>query len=109
MSKEESTLNLTIFNEAKKFRQLLAKNGLGIMELYIFGSHAKGKANRSSDIDIAVVSDDFSADRQGERVKLMAFSQQINLAIEPHPFSSKDFNDPYYPLACEIKKTGIKI
>lgn len=91
------------------FRHLLEQNGLGIMELYVFGSHAKGKANRSSDIDVAVISPDFGDDRQGERVRLMSLSQQIDLAIEPHPFSMEDFNDPYYPLAREIQKTGIKV
>ena len=91
------------------FQRLLEKNGFGVKALYVFGSYAKGTANRSSDIDLAVVSPDFGDDRQGERVKLMSLSQQIDLAIEPHPFSTEDFNDPYYPLAREIKKTGIKV
>ena len=109
MSKEETTLTPKIYKEAKKFRHLLTKNGLGIKSLYVFGSYAKGKANHYSDIDIAVISPNFSDDRQGERVRLMFLSQQIDLAIEPHPFLPEDFNDPYYPLAREIKKTGIKI
>jgi len=91
------------------FRNLLEQSGIESIEIYIFGSHAKGKANGSSDIDVAVVSSDFGDDRQGERVKLMSLSQQINLAMEPHPFSTADFDDPYYPLAREIKRTGIKV
>ncbi len=106
---QRTGLNNKIYSLAKNFRRLLADNGFGITAFYVFGSYAKGKANNSSDIDIAVVSPDFSDDRQGERVKLMSLSQQIDLAIEPHPFLPKDFNDPYYPLACEIKKSGIKI
>jgi len=106
---KRTTLSPKIYKEVAVFRQLLAKHGLGVEALYVFGSYARGKENQSSDIDIAVISPDFSNDRQGERVRLMSLSQQIDLAIEPHPFLLTDFNDPYYPLAREVKKTGIKV
>ena len=38
---------------------------------YLFGSHAKGKSNQWSDIDLAVVSPDFSEDLHEERLVLM--------------------------------------
>ncbi len=75
---------------------------------YLYGSHAKGRAAEWSDIDLAVVSPDFSDDAFGERLALMQLALQIDDRIEPHPFLPEDFtiNDP---LVCEIRRSGIRV
>lgn len=105
----KTTLNSKIHSEIKEFERSIQRAGIKITGVYVFGSYAKGNVRPQSDIDVAVISPDFGRDRQGERVNLMSISQKINTAIEPHPFSPEDFNDLYYPLSREIKKTGIKI
>ena len=73
---------------------------------YIYGSHSKGNATPWSDIDVAVISPDFSDDLFEERLKLMKIAAVIDDRIEPHPFKVKDFESSN-PLVNEIQKYGI--
>jgi len=47
-------------NKAKKLIRLLKTNGIDVYEVYLFGSSIINKACEYSDIDIAVVSKDFT-------------------------------------------------
>lgn len=47
-----------IVNKVKTFAKSVAEDVL-IKKVYLFGSHASGRANEDSDIDILIVSDDF--------------------------------------------------
>ena len=76
--------------------------------VYLYGSQAKGTATDWSDIDLAVVSQDFSADHFQERLALMRLAAQIDVRIEPHPFTPQDFN-ANDPLASEIRRTGVRV
>ena len=73
---------------------------------YLYGSHARGTATRWSDIDVAVISPDFSDDLFQERLLLMRLAAQVDDRIEPHPFRPADF-DPTAPLVNEIRRTGV--
>ena len=85
------------------------KHGIPVEHAFIFGSYAKGKANKHSDIDVCIISKDFGKDRQKERVTLMNIRGNKDDLIEPHPYSPADFTNPYDPLLYQIKKTGVKI
>jgi len=75
---------------------------------YLFGSHAKGASNQWSDIDLAVVSPDFSEDLYEERLALMRLAAEIDDRIEAKPFRPEMFT-PNEPLVDEIQKHGIKL
>ncbi len=75
---------------------------------YLFGSHAKGTSNQWSDIDLAIVSSDFSEDLYEERLVLMRLAAEIDDRIEPKPFRPEMFN-PIEPLVDEIQKYGLKL
>lgn len=75
---------------------------------YLYGSQATGTATAWSDIDLALVSPDFSADLFVERVALMRLAAQVDDRIEPHPFTPQDFN-PTNPVVSEIQRTGIRV
>jgi predicted nucleotidyltransferase len=75
---------------------------------YLFGSHAKGTSNQWSDIDLAVVSPDFSEDLYEERLVLMRLAAEIDDRIEPKPFRPDMFT-PSEPLVDEIQKHGLKL
>jgi predicted nucleotidyltransferase len=90
---------------AKKFITYLQNQGIKIDSAYLFGSFAKGTEHKWSDIDVAVISSDFSDDRFEEGVRLMILSHDIDNRIEPVPFNPETFIDEN-PLAWEIKKTG---
>ena len=44
-----------------------------------------------------------------EMVLLKQLTSSIDPMIEPHPYNPKDLNNPYDPLAYEIKTTGITV
>lgn len=97
----------TIKNIVKKYALLLKEN-IKVKSVYLFGSYANNKATEYSDIDVAVISDKFSGDPVDDMVYLMRFRRNLDLRIEPHPFSTKDF-DKTNPFVKEIINTGIKI
>jgi uncharacterized protein len=77
-------------------------------EAYIYGSYAKGRAKKWSDIDVAIVSPDFSQDLFEERVFLMKLALNFDDRIEPSPFRPEDFTIDN-PLVNEISTSGIAI
>ena len=96
-------------NKAKALIELLKINGINIDEAYVFGSAIKDKANEYSDIDIAIVSKDFSGIPYYDVKKVSKYRRAIDLRLEIHPFSLKDINvDP--PLFfMNIKDKGVRI
>ncbi len=75
---------------------------------HLFGSQVSGTAAGWSDIDVAVISPDFSRDRFQERVNLMLLAAKIDDRIEPSPFRPEDFRDSD-PLANLILQTGVRV
>jgi len=79
-----------------------------LQQMFLFGSTASGTAGEDSDIDIAVVADDFTGDAVEDIFRLMKSRRKIDLRIEPHAFLSSEFHAGN-PLAAEIIRTGIRI
>ena len=84
------------------------KESKKISRAFIYGSYAKGTAYKWSDIDIAIISPDFSDDLFDERVALMKLALKVDDRIEPSPFRPEDF-DVDNPLVNEINTSGIEI
>lgn len=81
---------------------------LSIDAAYLYGSQVGGAAGPWSDIDIAIVSRDFSDNLFEERLALMRLAAQIDDRIEPHPFTPEQF-DVNHPLASEVRRTGVRL
>ena len=96
-------------NKARKLIALLNSNGIEVYEAYIFGSSVRDKMDESSDIDVAIVSDQFSGVPFYDILKISKFRRAIDLKIEVHPFSMQEvLNDP--PLFyIDIKSEGIPV
>ena len=75
---------------------------------YLFGSFAKGTSSEWSDIDIAIISSDFSDDLFEERLNLMQLAVSIDDRIEPKPYK-KELFDRNDPLLDDIQKHGIQL
>lgn len=101
-------VNNEIINTVRKSIELLRKNNISIKKAYLFGSFAAGSEHEWSDIDLALVSDDFSEDRYIERLRIMKLTSTIDSRIEPAPYQTEQFND-FDPLVWEIKNHGIEI
>lgn len=92
---------------AIKYINFLRKRDPKIKKAYLFGSYAKGNPDLNSDMDIAIIFEDFS-DSFDMQVELMRLRRKFDTRIEPHPFRATDFNLSN-PIANEILKTGIEI
>jgi predicted nucleotidyltransferase len=75
---------------------------------YLYGSQINGTATEWSDIDLAVISADFSSDMFEERLALMRLAAEIDDRIEPWPFTPDSFESSD-PLASEILRTGQEV
>ncbi len=81
---------------------------LHIEAAYLYGSQVTGAARPWSDIDVAVVSPDFSEDLFQERISLMQCAAAVDARIEPQPFTPDRFG-PNDPLASEISRHGVRL
>ena len=92
---------------AQKYAETL-KHDLKISGVYLFGSSINGNFTQDSDIDVAVVSEDFTGDIIDDTFKLMKIRRKIDNRIEPHPVLLKDFNEGN-PLVKELLNNNIKV
>ncbi|MFA4831477.1 MAG: nucleotidyltransferase domain-containing protein [Patescibacteria group bacterium] len=93
----------------RKYAQELKNSGYPFTEIYLFGSYVKGKADKWSDIDVAVVSDRLKKNFEHNRFLLWKIRRSVDTRIEPHGFTVKDFREEREPMASEIRKTGIRV
>jgi len=90
-----------------KYAEYLKKE-YNINGIYLYGSYAKGNNTEDSDIDVAVISEDFTGDIIEDTFCLMKLRRKFDYRIEPHPFLAAEFNEDN-PDAREVIQTGIKI
>ncbi len=103
----ERAINKEILNSINKFIKEIKKH-YNITTIILFGSYAKGTENEDSDIDIAVISDDFE-DIYECMANLMGMTWDIDARIEPHPIKKKDFDEESDYFIKEVINTGIKV
>ena len=77
--------------------------------IYLFGSTAKNKAHKWSDIDVATITNQLKKNYDKNRFRLWELRRDVDDRIEPHPFTPEDFKNTVDPMVHEIKTTGIKI
>ncbi|MDX2190739.1 MAG: nucleotidyltransferase domain-containing protein [Bacteroidota bacterium] len=85
----------------------IIKSKYNVQNALLFGSFAKGTNHIDSDIDLAIVINN-SNDIIDTQIELLKLRRKVDLRIEPHPFTSMDFNKNN-PVVNEILKYGIVI
>ena len=98
----------TVLKKVQKLAVALKESGINIKALYLYGSHAKGRADRNSDIDVAIVSENFSGNFSVDLKPLLPALKKSDSAIEPMLYRPEDFQEED-PLVWEILHNGIKI
>ena len=93
----------------QEYVRLLEADGFPVEKVLLYGSYAKGKSKRDSDIDICVVSPKFGKDTIKELQYLLKQTHDVDERIEPYPVSSKEYRETASPLIYEIKKYGKEI
>lgn len=100
-------MSQSIKSIVKQFSLMVKKEFFPQSEVILFGSYAKGKQKRWSDIDVAVILP--KIDKIGESEKhLRIRSLEIDERISPLIFTTQDMKKNS-PLTWEIKQYGVKV
>ncbi|GAB2589037.1 nucleotidyltransferase domain-containing protein [Spirosoma areae] len=91
----------------KKYVQLCNGQNIFFNKVILFGSVATGTSRPESDIDVLLVSDQFTHDSIQNWRMLAPITAQL-FTIEPHPYPTDSYlrRDPFID---EIERTGIEI
>ena len=98
-----------------KIEDIVLKYVKAICEQYeveaiiLFGSYAKGTEHEDSDIDIAIVVDEFKDNIIDEEVEFMKMRKGIDYRIEPHIIRVNDYKNVATPFIQEVIEAGIKV
>lgn len=84
----------------------IVKELIKVDAIYLFGSFAKGNAGQDSDIDLLVVSSDWTDNIIEDTMLLMRARRKVDLRIEPHPIRPEEMEDNPFILSLkqEMKK-----
>ena len=97
----------TIKNKIKEFVKDI-KNKIHVKSAYCFGSYVTGKSTPYSDIDVAIISDDFTGFKFEDRQKINPYILKHNINIEVHPFTLQELREKT-PFLQAIIASGKKI
>lgn len=104
---EKATLKkMGIQKEVENYIEVLIRNNIKPQKVILFGSFAKKKPRKYSDIDLAVVSNQFEEDPVEATMKLLKLSDKVSDRIEPIALTPQDMESRYQTLIGEIKKYG---
>ena len=92
----------------RNYAQVLRDSGFFFSSIYLFGSFASGKANKDSDIDVAIISKKID-NYLNTKMLLWKLAARADSRIEPTLIDEKDFRTFGTQMACEARKRGIKI
>jgi predicted nucleotidyltransferase len=92
---------------AKEYKRQVLQHFDNIEEIILYGSYSRGTQHKDSDIDIAVVTEDYPpGDFFDNDILLFDLSLKIDSRIEPNLIVRKDDKLRFLD---EIKRTGIVI
>jgi predicted nucleotidyltransferase len=92
----------------EKYITELERSNIHLEAAILFGSYATGNHGEFSDIDIALVSDDFQGVRFFDREKIKKTTLAVDCRIDPLPYKPEDFNEDDL-FVKEIVRTGIRM
>lgn len=104
--RKDVTNNEQVNKEIEAFVRVLQRRGIQISKIILFGSYARGTADEASDIDLAVLSNNFGRDSIEEAMILSKLSWQVSDRIEAVPLTQKEISQKYHPFIGEIQKYG---
>lgn len=105
---DKRSIPTNIIVDIKRLIVELEKDNIRIDRAILFGSHVQGTASEYSDIDVALVSPDFTGMRFLDNQRICKTTLRVNRWIETHPFTREDFlNSPF--AQDEILKHGIDV
>ena len=103
MDKREDIISI-----AKTYIELVKASDfpMQIDKAYLFGSYATGSSKKDSDIDIALVVNEWIGDYEETVVPIWRLRKNVDFRIEPHIIVP---NEDYAGFLPEIQRTGIEL
>jgi uncharacterized protein len=96
-------------NTVKHFAEAIRAQGIGLRAVILFGSYARNEQREWSDIDVALVADEFIGVSFEDIKRFIDVTiQKPYFFIEPHTFNTREFEQGS-PFIEEIKRTGLVI
>lgn len=96
-----------ILDAIRKFKIIIQKE-ITVKKVILFGSYSKGNYTETSDIDLCVITE-HSENNFLLLYKIIPYTVDADVRIEPVVFSISEFENGNYGLIKEIKKSGIEI
>jgi predicted nucleotidyltransferase len=94
-------------NTVKNFAEAIRNQGVDLKAVILFGSFARGEQREWSDIDVALVADEFIGVSFEDIKRFIDVTiQKPFFSIEPHTFNTTEFAQGN-PFIEEIRRTGI--
>ncbi|WP_071885846.1 nucleotidyltransferase domain-containing protein [Hymenobacter sedentarius] len=98
-----------VLERVKAFAESIRGQHISLRKVILFGSYARNEQRQFSDIDVALVADEFTGfGFQDVGLISNAIIQKQFVDIEPHTFSPEQFTD-WNPFVQEILRTGIVV
>ena len=93
----------------RDFAESICGQYISLRKVILFGSYARNEQRQFSDIDVALIADEFTGfGFQDVGLISNAMIQKQFVDIEPHTFSPAQFTD-WNPFVQEIKRNGIVV
>jgi len=93
----------------EEFVKLVKEENIAIDKVILFGWYAKGTNREDSDIDLAIVSRDFSEENCIDIMELLlSKANLLKVDIQTIPFSIEEYNSPKEIME-KILNTGIEL
>lgn len=108
MSKTKAAKIKSVEKILRSYKTLLERDNFPVQRVILYGSYARGNFKPYSDIDVCVISDKFSKNKDYYETYLWKKVLDIDLRIEPIGYDPRDFIETD-PLVNEIKKYGVEI
>lgn len=94
---------------AARFSKTLARHGVRTLRVILFGSYAKGLQHDGSDIDIAVISDDFKGMDYWKRIDVLSKAvYEVFEPIEAIAFTSEEWENSVSDIS-EYARDGVSV
>ena len=100
----------SVINQLHNMADEIIQSGIHLKRMVLYGSYSRNEQHEGSDIDIAVVADEFTGfcfDDVGLFVSTLV--KRPKLYIQTRTYNTKNFTTDYDPFVEEILRTGIEI
>jgi len=105
MDKGTTLTQQQVLDIVKEYKRVIASHFSTEPQVYLYGSYSKGLARPGSDIDVAVIVNDFNGNWLEQSTNIGLDAIKLNVLIEPVLMEQNDPSPLYY----DVIHTGIAV